>query len=68
MEVISYTGDLGDLSGNPGDTMGLADLHNHQFANLGFGGVEFFSDPAGPISTALPWCTPSVLLIGRARC
>lgn len=36
---------------------GFADLHNHQFANLGFGGIEFFGQPAGSIDQALPWCT-----------
>ena len=38
---------------------GFADLHNHQFANLGFGGVEFFGVPSGPLQQALPWCTPA---------
>lgn len=40
---------------------GMADLHNHQFANLGFGGQMVvgapFSDTAGGIADALPWCT-----------
>src|SRR5213080_2548336 len=35
---------------------GFADLHNHQFAHLGFGGVEFFGSPTGPIDKTLPWC------------
>src|SRR5579871_2119007 len=39
--------------------IGFADLHNHQFAHLAFGGVEFFGEPSGPISQALPWCTPA---------
>ena len=38
---------------------GFADLHNHQFANLGFGGLAFWGSPSGPIDTALPWCTPA---------
>src|SRR3954462_12655402 len=37
---------------------GFADIHNHQFAHLGFGGLEFFGLPSGPIDQALPWCTP----------
>ena len=36
--------------------LGFADLHNHQFAHLGFGGVEFFGEPLGPVDQALPWC------------
>jgi hypothetical protein len=36
---------------------GGADLHNHQFAHLGFGGVEFLWQPIGPIDQAVPWCT-----------
>jgi microsomal dipeptidase-like Zn-dependent dipeptidase len=36
--------------------LGFADLHNHQFAHLGFGGREFFGRPTGPIDKALPWC------------
>ena len=38
---------------------GFADLHNHQFANLGFGGLAFWGSPSGPVETALPWCTPA---------
>jgi microsomal dipeptidase-like Zn-dependent dipeptidase len=38
---------------------GFADLHNHQFANLGFGGLAFWGSPAGPVAAALPWCTPA---------
>jgi hypothetical protein len=37
--------------------IGFADLHNHQFANLGFGGVMFWGSPSGPAPEALPWCT-----------
>jgi microsomal dipeptidase-like Zn-dependent dipeptidase len=37
---------------------GFADMHNHQFAHLGFGGLEFFGAPSGPVDQALPWCTP----------
>ncbi|WP_336855443.1 membrane dipeptidase [Sinomonas albida] len=36
---------------------GFADLHCHQFANLGFGGVEFFGSPSGTLQDSLPWCT-----------
>ena len=37
---------------------GFADLHAHQFANLGFGGVEFVGAPYDPdgITFALPAC------------
>ena len=38
--------------------VGYADLHNHQFANLGFGGLLLWGaafDPSGDISKALPW-------------
>ena len=38
---------------------GFADLHNHQFAHLAFGGVEFFGEPWGSIDSALPYCTPA---------
>ncbi len=38
---------------------GFADLHNHQFANLGFGGLAFWGSPAGPVAAALAWCTPA---------
>lgn len=40
-------------------TQGFADLHNHQFANLGFGGLAFWGAPSGPVDTELPWCTPA---------
>jgi microsomal dipeptidase-like Zn-dependent dipeptidase len=36
--------------------MGFADLHNHQFANLAFGGKAFVGEAFGPIRTALPHC------------
>jgi microsomal dipeptidase-like Zn-dependent dipeptidase len=45
---------------------GYVDLHNHQFAHLGFGGVEFFGQPVGPIESALPWCTGAHGLGGAA--
>jgi microsomal dipeptidase-like Zn-dependent dipeptidase len=38
--------------------VGYADLHNHQFAYLGFGGLLLWGaayDPDGDISKALPW-------------
>lgn len=35
---------------------GFADLHNHQFANLGFGGKAFVGAAFGPIEQALPHC------------
>ena len=40
------------------EIFGMADLHNHQFANLGFGGELVWGkawDPRGP-QFALPWC------------
>jgi microsomal dipeptidase-like Zn-dependent dipeptidase len=40
-------------------TKGFADLHNHQFANLGFGGLAFWGSPSGAVDAALPWCTPA---------
>ena len=41
-----------------GAVRGIADLHTHQFSNLGFGGVVFWGAPydAGGINSALPWC------------
>jgi microsomal dipeptidase-like Zn-dependent dipeptidase len=36
---------------------GFADLHNHQFAYLGFGGKAFHGRAFGDLETALPWCT-----------
>ena len=38
---------------------GFADVHNHQFANLGFGGLAFWGSPYGDLPRALPWCTPA---------
>ncbi len=35
---------------------GFADLHNHQFAYLGFGGLAFHGRAFGDPSQALPWC------------
>ena len=37
---------------------GIADLHTHQFSNLGFGGVVFWGAPydARGINAALAWC------------
>ena len=37
---------------------GIADLHTHQFSNLGFGGVVFWGAPYDPggINKALAWC------------
>ena len=36
---------------------GFADLHNHQFAYLGFGGIAFHGKAFGDMPDALPWCT-----------
>jgi len=41
----------------PPAIFGFADLHVHQFNNLGFGGKMFWGAPYGPIDKALPWCT-----------
>ena len=47
---------------------GIADLHTHQFANLGFGGKMFWGKPYAEATTdpdksalenALGWCTPA---------
>ena len=39
-------------------TKGFADIHNHQFGNLGFGGGgAIWGKAFGDIATALPWCT-----------
>jgi microsomal dipeptidase-like Zn-dependent dipeptidase len=38
-------------------SMGFADLHNHQFAYLGFGGRAFVGSAFGEISDALESCT-----------
>ncbi len=38
---------------------GIADTHNHQFANLGFGGMAIWGKPFGRIDQALPHCTPA---------
>ena len=35
---------------------GFADLHNHQFAYLGFGGWAFHGRAYRPIAEALPHC------------
>jgi hypothetical protein len=37
-------------------TIGFADIHNHQFAHLGFGGRAFHGAPSGPIDQALSGC------------
>jgi len=36
--------------------VGFADLHNHQFAYLGFGGMAFHGQAFGNIADCLPWC------------
>jgi hypothetical protein len=35
---------------------GFADIHNHQFAYLGFGGLAFHGEAYGEIHKALSWC------------
>jgi microsomal dipeptidase-like Zn-dependent dipeptidase len=35
---------------------GFADIHTHQFAYLGFGGLAFHGRAFGELSEALPWC------------
>lgn len=41
-----------------GPVLGIADLHTHQFSNLGFGGTAFWGAPYDPrgINSALAWC------------
>ncbi|MBI4848373.1 MAG: membrane dipeptidase [Nitrospirae bacterium] len=41
----------------PPPIFGFADLHNHQFANLGFGGGMLHGWPYGDMESSLPWCT-----------
>jgi microsomal dipeptidase-like Zn-dependent dipeptidase len=38
--------------------LGFADTHNHQFANLAFGGKWVWGKPYGPIKDALASCAP----------
>jgi microsomal dipeptidase-like Zn-dependent dipeptidase len=42
----------------PAPVVGFADLHNHQFSNLGFGGAVIWGEPFHPagIQAALPHC------------
>lgn len=40
-------------------SLGVADLHNHQFAQLGFGGKAFWGGAFGDPSQELGWCTPA---------
>jgi microsomal dipeptidase-like Zn-dependent dipeptidase len=35
---------------------GFADIHNHQFSYLGFGGIAFHGRAYGDPAEALPWC------------
>jgi len=35
---------------------GFADIHNHQFSYLGFGGVAFHGRAFNDLAQALPWC------------
>lgn len=45
--------------------LGFADLHCHQFANLGFGGREFWGGAYGDIAKELSWCSPAHGLFGE---
>lgn len=38
---------------------GFADIHNHQFAYLDFGGTAFHGRAFGDLAQALPECTPA---------
>jgi microsomal dipeptidase-like Zn-dependent dipeptidase len=53
----------------PTPILGFADLHNHQFANLGFGGGMLvgapFSNTPGGIADALPYCSDFHGLFGE---
>lgn len=48
----------GLLQSSTAPVRGIADLHTHQFSNLGFGGVVFWGAPYDPggINKALAWC------------
>lgn len=51
--------------GDPGAPVwGIADLHTHPMASLGFGGLLFWGEPDGPIEEALGPCTPAHGLAG----
>lgn len=54
--VASATGS-GNLTPSSQPVVGFADLHNHQFANLGFGGLLLWGEPFHEqgMSHALPW-------------
>lgn len=47
----------GNLTPSRNPVVGFADLHNHQFANLAFGGLLFWGEPFNEkgIAHALPW-------------
>lgn len=47
----------GNLTPSTQPVVGFADLHNHQFANLGFGGLLLWGEPFDEqgIAHALPW-------------
>jgi microsomal dipeptidase-like Zn-dependent dipeptidase len=47
---------VNDVTPLPRRIKGFADVHNHQFANLGFGGKAFVGAAYGPIEQALPHC------------
>ncbi len=47
----------GNLTPSPNPVVGFADLHNHQFANVAFGGLLLWGEPFHEkgIAHALPW-------------
>lgn len=57
VEPAASTSGSGNLTPSSQPIVGFADLHNHQFANLGFGGLLLWGEPFNEqgISHALPW-------------
>ncbi|MDV3221702.1 membrane dipeptidase [Intrasporangium sp.] len=55
--ATAETASVDNLTPSPSPVVGFADLHNHQFANLGFGGLLLWGEPFHEqgIEYALPW-------------
>lgn len=55
--VAATTTGSGNLTPSTQPVVGFADLHSHQFANLGFGGLMLWGEPFDEqgIAHALPW-------------
>ena len=56
-EASAQAGSTGNLTPSPNPVVGFADLHNHQFANVAFGGLLLWGEPFHEkgIAHALPW-------------